>query len=269
MIFESIDDFLKHSILTSKLLTNTSYKTFKTYYYKYFQSFDNYDLKYYREQTFEITNIIKKLQKPKILEVGSGCGTESLWFALLGGEVVGIDLNDRRLRVAEERKKLVEKEINKVLNVNFQNINFFEFCSNYKENKFDIVWMEQAYHHIEPRDELLVKIKKVLKKNGSLIISESNGYNPLLQFKLFLKRGFKTIIYTKNGRSQLYGNERITTKSSLINDLENNGFDVISSKLFRIFPNNCLKRLFILEKFLPKRIFFFLFLHFNIVAKLK
>ena len=61
MIFESIDDFLKYSILTSKLLTNTSYKTFKNYYYKYFQSFDNYDFKNYKEQTYEITNLIKKL----------------------------------------------------------------------------------------------------------------------------------------------------------------------------------------------------------------
>ena len=269
MLFNSIDGFLKYSILTSNLLSKNSYKTFKNYYSKYCNNFDDYDSRHYKEQSSEITELIKKLEKPKILEVGSGCGTESLWFALLGGEVTGIDLNDNRLRVAEERKKILEKKFNKFLKVNFQNINFFEFCDNHQENKFDIIWMEQAYHHIEPRELLLFKVKKLLKKDGYLIISESNAYNPFLQFKLFLKRGFQTIIYTKNGRSQMYGNERITTKSSLVNALKKNGFEIKLSKLFRIFPNNFLKRLCILEKIISKRIFFFLFLHFNIVAKLK
>tara|TARA_Y100000739_G_C20515353_1_gene421554 strand:- start:124 stop:933 length:810 start_codon:yes stop_codon:yes gene_type:complete len=269
MIFESIDNFLIYSISTSKLLSKNCKKTFINYYSKFYNSFDNYDAKIYKEQTLEITNVIKKLKSPKILEVGSGCGTESLWFALLGGEVTGIDLNINRLKVAEERKKLIEKKFNKLLKVNFQNINFFDYCKFNKGNRFDIIWMEQAYHHIEPRKELLVSVKNLLKENGLLIISESNAYNPLLQLKLFIKRGFKTIIYTKNGRAQMYGNERITTRSALIFDLKKNEFEILNTKLFRIFPNNFLKPLHVFEKFISKKLFFFLFLHFNIVAKIK
>ena len=130
--------------------------------------------------------------------------------------------------------------------------------------------MEQAYHHIEPRNDLLVNLKNLLSPNGLLIISESNANNPFLQIKLFLKRGFKTIIYSKNGKKQIYGNERITTKSKLISDLKKNGFEIIESSLFRIFPNiYILKPLAFLEKFVSKKLFFFLFIHFNITARFK
>ena len=72
--------------------------------------------------------------------------------------------------------------------------------------------MEQAFHHVEPRARVYETIAALLKPEGRVVISEANGWNPLLQLVLFRRRGFRTVIErtTETGERFLYGNERIT-----------------------------------------------------------
>lgn len=51
----------------------------------------------------------------------------------------------------------------------------------FEDNTFDIVFLACVMHHIIPtqRDNILNEIKRVLKKNGKLVIFEHNTYNPV------------------------------------------------------------------------------------------
>lgn len=58
---------------------------------------------------------------------------------------------------------------------------------------FNIVWMQQTFHHLEPREAMVAHITRLLAPGGRLVVSEANGLNPLLQAQLFRLRGFRTI----------------------------------------------------------------------------
>ena len=99
--------------------------------------------------------------------------------------------------------------------------------------------MEQTFHHLEPRQEVYKKLFSLLRPGGKLFISESNAWNPFLQFQLFLRRGFKTRVHVKNssGIFVQYGNERIIFPFLLCRELKKVGFDLVESRSFRILPN--------------------------------
>jgi len=63
-----------------------------------------------------IKNVVKLLlqsriyaQQLHVLDCGCGFGTESIIFALLGGKVLGIDLNAERLHIAKKRVSYYEE----------------------------------------------------------------------------------------------------------------------------------------------------------------
>jgi 2-polyprenyl-3-methyl-5-hydroxy-6-metoxy-1,4-benzoquinol methylase len=63
-----------------------------------------------------IKNVVKLLlcsamhaRRMRILDCGCGFGTESLIFALLGGKVLGVDLNVERLDIAKKRINYYKK----------------------------------------------------------------------------------------------------------------------------------------------------------------
>ena len=271
MFFDNISRFLQYSIATKNLLSEKSLYEFEKYYSSYLKNFDNYMYRYFAEQTDEITHYISKAKNPKVLEIGSGCGTESLWFALNNSKVLGIDLRNSRLEVARERKKIIENHFNTKLDIKFMKADLFDFSSNYSEEKFDLIWMEQAYHHIEPGEKLIPALKNILKNNGLVIISEANALNPLIQTKLFLSRGFKTIKTFKDedGKENLYGDERIIRMSSLIKSFKIEGFETCSKRLYRVLPNKGYLRPFSFMEKLSSNIFPFIFINYNIVFRFK
>lgn len=239
---------------------------FERYYRNYIKSFGPRMQFFYESQSNELMNIVRSFTKqPDVLEIGSGTGTESLWMALNGANVIGIDITEERLQLANKRKKILESKFGIDLNVNFLKKNVLEMS----EMRFDVVWMEQAFHHLEPREQVLQKISTLVKSGGYVVISESNAMNPLNQLQLFMRRGFKTIkkFIDADGVEHVYGDERILTANKLKSHLRAHGFEILSIRYYRIFPSgNIFEKLISLEKAWPK-ILFFAFTHFNIVAK--
>ena len=238
--------------LVNEHLTPENQRVFDRYYSSYKKRFPNYIRKHYVSQTQEITSLISSKKMPHVLEVGCGCGTESIWFAMLGASVIGIDLQVDRLSVARERINILRENLKIEVDVKFEALNLFEM-DNFKG--FDIIWMEQAFHHIEPRDKVPITLYNLLNPGGYVVIAESNGWNPFLQLSLLRKRGIKTIKqYTdETGKSHLYGDERIITPRSLIKLFKKNNFNFISKRLFRTLPNlNNINRYAWIEKFIPK-----------------
>lgn len=211
-------------------------KVFDRYYKSYKKDYSAYIRRHYQSQTDEIMALIATAKSPRVLEIGCGCGTESLWFALNGASVVGVELAAHRLAVARERLAYLRGTLGLDIDASFEDTSLFDMD---RSAEFDIIWLEQAFHHIEPRQQVPGKLFGMLKPGGHVVISEANGWNPFLQALLFRKRGFRTIReYTdQQGKVHMYGVERITTPGAIERLFAGAGFERQSVRYFRTLPN--------------------------------
>ncbi len=256
---KTIADFLE-IWLTNDFLPETENKIFSHYYRSYKKRFNNYLKNNYNEQTKELLEIAAKIDRPKILEIGVGCGTEALWLALKGYDVSGVDIDDDLLSVARRRQELLETARGQKISCTFIKKSLLEMDAT---KKFDIIWLEQTLHHLEPRQPMLDQIVRLLKPNGYLIISEINAYNPLNQLRFFLFRGFKTVI---NYKGHLFGNERIIFPWRLKKEFKKRGLKTLSLRFFRILPNKRITEyLGFIDKLIPQFLSP-LFTHYNYVG---
>lgn len=206
------------------------------YYRSYMANFGPYLQAHYASQIREMEEIVAQQPGCRILEIGCGCGTESLWLSMLGASVVGIDLDRSRLAVARARLAHTTEILGYCTKTRFEELSVFRAS---ELGPFDAVWMEQAFHHIEPRAQFLELLRLLVRPGGTLVISEANAWNPLLQIQLFRRRGFKTLrVYQDSfGQAHPYGNERITSSRQLTRQLIRVGFQVRSVRHFRVLPN--------------------------------
>jgi SAM-dependent methyltransferase len=233
--FSTIADFLAWW-LRHPVLPQAQQAVFDGYYTGYRNRFGRYLRHHYAGQSADITALIHERSSPRLLEIGGGCGTEALWFALQGARVLAIDVNEARLGVAQARKEIIERGIGRRLDVEFRFCSMFDLRD---EDGFDLIWMEQAFHHVEPRVKVYSTIARLLAPDGRVVISEANGWNPLLQLVLLGRRGFQTIVdrAMPDGERILYGNERITVPSVMARGFRNAGIERENVRYFRIMPN--------------------------------
>jgi SAM-dependent methyltransferase len=233
--FATIADFLDWW-LRNPVLPAPQQKVFDGYYSSYRGRFGRYIRHHYSDQSAEIAALIGTKGSPRLLEIGGGCGTEALWFALKGARVLAIDVNEERLAVARARKEVIERGIGRPLDIEFRFCSLFDLDA---PAAFDLIWMEQAFHHVEPRAKIYSTIARLLAPEGDVVISEANGWNPLVQLMLFRVRGFKTIVdrTTADGQRILYGNERITIPSVMARGFDEAGIERQAVRYFRILPN--------------------------------
>ncbi|WP_224338132.1 class I SAM-dependent methyltransferase [Haloprofundus halobius] len=106
----------------------------------------------------------------RVLEVATGPGHIALGFADVCDEVVGIDLTEAPLVIAEETRQK-----RGVTNVHFQkgDAEMLPF----DDNTFDIVVCRLAFHHFENPSRVLQQMARVCRPNGTvgvadLIVSE-------------------------------------------------------------------------------------------------
>ncbi|CAA6811326.1 MAG: Unknown protein [uncultured Sulfurovum sp.] len=248
------------------LLEEEEQTLFNRYYTSYLKSFPPRIQYFYDKQLEGAMKILSKIDNPKVLEVGCGLGSESLFMALHGANVLGIDIDDKRVNTAKCRKDVMEKQLDTKLNCDFKNISVLELD---EVEQYDLIWIEQAYHHLEPREMVSEKISLLLKPNGYLVISESNALNPLIQLALFKQRGFETINYhtDSQGLKRPYGNERVLTARRLIKNFKKYTIENKRIEYFRIFPNShYFDKLLIFEKVFPKFLSLF-FTHYNYIGQ--
>jgi SAM-dependent methyltransferase len=261
----SIADFLAwwldHPVLTPRLQA-----VFDSYYAGYKRSFGSYIRMHYSAQSHEVESLIRTSSKPRLLEIGAGCGTEAIWFALRGAQVTSIDIQAERLEVAKARQSLVEQSIGRKLDLQFQLCSLFDHVP---DEPYDVIWMEQAFHHIEPRPQAYVVVASLLAPGGHVVVSEANAWNPLIQLMLFKRRGFRTVVHKTgaDGAEILYGNERVVPPVVLRRGFCRVGVEPVSTRYFRFLPNIPIaSTLAFLEKWVPSSAVP-LFTHYNYVGR--
>jgi len=233
MGWDDISDWLAWWFAEPKLFP-AQQEIFDKYYSSYKKRFTRYLRRHYTRQTAAAMPLIGKGKR--VLEIGCGCGTESLWFAMHGASVVGVDLNEQRLSVARARARYLEERFGVQVDAQFVSASFFEL--DFAES-FDLIWMEQAFHHVEPRAQVPAKLDQLLRAGGHVVISEANGWNPALQLSLLRQRGLATVknYIDENGKTHLYGVERTTTARKILRQFSDAGFRIIAEEHFRLLPN--------------------------------
>ena len=232
----TISDFLCEW-LEHKTLAPVEQRTLWEYYAGYRRHFPARLQHYYSRQIQEVMDLLRARPESRVLEIGCGTGTESLWMAMQCASVTAVELSQDRFQAAVARKQVLEQQLGRSLDCRFLNESLLDLP---EVEAYDILWMEQAFHHFEPRHHVVDKLVSLVKPGGHIVVSEANALNPLLQAQLFSQRGFKTIRHFDDhlGRRHPYGDERILTAGSLARLLAQRGVDRVSVEYFRVFPNS-------------------------------
>lgn len=128
-----------------------------------------------------------KNKKIKILDAGCGTGELALGLAStlgLKATVLGIDRNDRSLKIARERAKKW-----KINNVEFKHVDLVK--DSLPEEKFDLVFSIGVIHHIPEAEKVFKKLVRSTKKGGYLT---TGFYNPYGMMRKRLERQLLKIL---------------------------------------------------------------------------
>ena len=265
---KNIGDFLS-LWLKNNFLEHQHQKALDAYYVSYRHSFGSRMRDAYSEQIKEALEYVQSNPGAKVLEMGCGLGTESLWLAMHGASVLALDVVSAYVEVARKRKELLEQHLGRALNCEFRRASV---VSVKEEQRFDLIWMEQAFQHLELRDVVVEKTAKLTMPGGYIIISEVNALNLFMQIQLFFVRGTK-MYWThvdEDKKKTVMGNERILTARRLRRLFERQGINCKSIRYFRMFPNYpVFDKLGRIEKLLARRWLAPLQTHFNYVGQRK
>lgn len=116
-----------------------------------------------------LVDFVSKNNFSKVLEIGCGGGSNSIWMSEQGLDVTSIDVSDFAIDLAQKRD--IKSE------VNFLEQDFFSF---YSEEKFDFIFDRGCYHgfsNIVDRHKFVKKVNSLLSENGfwlSMIGSAEN-----------------------------------------------------------------------------------------------
>jgi len=128
--------------------------------------------------------LLPPLEKPRILDIGSGHGQQTMELARLsGGEVIGIDLDEAaltRLRHRIDQAGLGDRI--KAIHVSL-------FDNGFDDSSFDLLWEEGALHLLDATRSL-PECERLLKPDGYLVMHETIVWFDNIRENL-LQSGFK------------------------------------------------------------------------------
>ncbi|MGN0143658.1 MAG: class I SAM-dependent methyltransferase [Clostridium sp.] len=153
----------------------------------------------------EIIHRIIQANPDKMLDLGCGNGNIlKIINKMLSTDLYGIDISKNMIR--EARKNLgtnVKLTVGDAENLP------------YNDEEFSVVLCNASFHHFPNPDIVLSEIKRVLKKDGILILGDKTG-----PFDLYTKIINKFLKYTKTGDYKFYN------KKEIISLIESSGFVV-------------------------------------------
>lgn len=120
-----------------------------------------------------ISVISRYLKKPnqKILDIGCGAGTLSLYLANKGHNVLGLDISSKAIKECLKSKKALGLN-----NVDFRTLDFLAMKT---KNRYDAVLFTEVIEHLEDDSKALGSIHNFLKPSGIMILSTPSDTAPL------------------------------------------------------------------------------------------
>lgn len=111
--------------------------------------------------------------RPRLLDLGSGMGTQSILFGLLGANVTSLDMDVTSLAVLQARRRLYERVAQRPVPVMPVAVDAFTF--DYAACRFDGLYSLFALNTMQPTGRLLPLILSAIKGPGQVVIQDGNG----------------------------------------------------------------------------------------------
>lgn len=172
--------------------------------------------------------LLADIRNKRVLDFCCGAGEFSIFPALNGAFVHGMDISDISIEKARARAEYFGVSDRTSFGVmDAENLD-------YPDNSFDIILSYGSLSYLE-LDKAYAELQRVLKKDGLLIVVDTLGHNPL--FNLNRKK------YVKSGVRQKYHYDHIMTINRIYH--AKNYFGKISVKYFDLFTSIA----YLLEKY--------------------
>ncbi|HSD56387.1 MAG TPA: class I SAM-dependent methyltransferase [Candidatus Saccharimonadales bacterium] len=120
------------------------------------------------------TQIVEKLPKGRILELGCGLGQDSQFFAKYGHEIVATDIEQTLLDIDERKEPPDVRE-----RVEFKQMDLREKFP-FEDESFDVVYAHLSLHyfHRTATQDIFKEIERVLKPHGVLAFLVNSTSDP-------------------------------------------------------------------------------------------
>jgi len=160
-----------------------------------------------------VLSFIDKYLQPgmKVLDIGCGVGTISLYIAKKGNEVLGIDISEKAINAAQKSAEVLD-----IKNVSFKAIDFFN--EDFYE-KYDFIIFNYVIEHLPDDESAIQKIYKLLEMNGILFLSTCLESDPLHRLEI--------MFFGKDEDDIRVGHLRRYSKYGLNQLLKSNSFDIV------------------------------------------
>lgn len=110
---------------------------------------------------------ILPIQSGTILDIGCGCGKQSIVLATNNNKVLGLDIQDWMINYA--------KENNSNENTTYLCEDFMTY--DFKDSQYNIIISQNVFFHIKDKETLLRKIYDLLKIGGSFYFTDLTQHN--------------------------------------------------------------------------------------------
>ena len=114
--------------------------------------------------------LLGNIKNKKVIDLGCGNGLDLLQLRLYteeGGEVTGIDKNANLLKEAKRNISKTNYKNVQLIHADAENIPF-------EDGYFDAIRVERVFQHLENPMRVMQEIKRVLKRNGQLVLIETD-----------------------------------------------------------------------------------------------
>jgi len=170
-----------------------------------------------------IIKLIPLNKEMTVLEYGAGTGITSLLLKDLVKEITLMDNSSEMVRLMTEKIKTSKAKNLKVLNFNLEH-------SDYKNDRFDLIFTQMVLHHVTDIDLIISRFKKLLNPGGFLAIADLYPEDGSFHGDDFTgHRGFDVEILSNLIRNQGFTNishRKCFVINKKISDSETKQFDV-------------------------------------------
>ncbi len=120
-----------------------------------------------------VRSLLPPLEEKQVLDAGCGDGLYAAWLADQGGDVVGVDLSQEMVKVAQERYG-DEAE--------FHQADLSEEIPA-EDDSFDLVVCQHVFSHLPAIDGALAEFARVLRPGGDLVLSTHHPFHDFLMVR--------------------------------------------------------------------------------------
>ncbi len=163
-----------------------------------------------------VLSFIDKYLQPdmKVFDIGCGVGTISLYVANKGNEVLGTDISEKAVSVAQKSAELLG-----IKNVSFKAMDFLDAEL---QGRFDLIIINGVLEHLVDDRKALKKIHRLLNHKGFLYLMVPSIKSPLHRLRM--------AIFKRDSFDISVGHLHRYSQADLILMLEESGFSIVEIK---------------------------------------